>query len=263
MNLNFSRSYLNKIFRKLGYTRITKTTTTPEQPIHTRDMLADPAFSQIYEQILPYTMTSIERVYGLYQAVKYIVDRKIEGDFVECGVWRGGSAMTMALTLQLMGDTTRKIYLYDTFKGMSEPNARDVSITNKVASAAWKIHQKEDHNDWCYSSLEDTKANVSLTAYPQENLIFIEGQVEDTIPAQVPSSIALLRLDTDWYESTFHELVHLYPLLTKNGILILDDYGHWQGARAAVDEYLKQEQINIYLSRIDYTGRIGIKLDEA
>ncbi len=84
-------------------------------------------------------------------------------------------------------------------------------------------------------------------------------EVEDTIPARIPDEIALLRLDTDWYTSTLHELHHLYPRLAKHGILIIDDYGHWQGARQAVDEYFKDAGPDLYLHRIDYTGRILVK----
>ena len=76
----------------------------------------------------------------------------------------------------------------------------------------------------------------------------------------MPKQIALLRLNTDWFESTYHELVHLYPLLSKGGVLIIDDYGHWQGARKAVDTYFKEQGIYPLLHRIDYTGRIMQKL---
>jgi O-methyltransferase len=83
--------------------------------------------------------------------------------------------------------------------------------------------------------------------------------VEDTIPASVPEQIALLRLDTDWYESTKCELEILFPRLVKGGVIIIDDYGCWQGARKAVDEYFNKNNIAILLNRMDDTGRIGIK----
>ena len=94
-----------------------------------------------------------------------------------------------------------------------------------------------------------------------KNIIYIKGKVEETIPEIIPGKISLLRLDTDWYESTLHNLNHLFPLLSKGGILILDDYGHWQGARKAVDEYLEKNNVKILLNRIDYTGRIAVKVD--
>ena len=102
--------------------------------------------------------------------------------------------------------------------------------------------------------------NLILTNYPINNFQLIKGKVEDTLPGiMLPDSISLLRLDTDFYESTLHELKHLYPLLSKNGVLIIDDYGHWQGCKQAVDEYFDKENISLLLNRIDYTGRVAIK----
>jgi hypothetical protein len=99
------------------------------------------------------------------------------------------------------------------------------------------------------------------TGYPPEKVHFVKGMVEDTIPEQSPDGIALLRLDTDWYQSTKLELLHLYPRLANQGVLIIDDYGHWQGARRAVDEFISELRDPILLHRIDYTGRIAIKTD--
>ena len=104
------------------------------------------------------------------------------------------------------------------------------------------------------------QANIRSTGYPEQRVHFIKGPVEQTIPVHPPvPAIALLRLDTDWYESTKHELEHLFPLLVRGGIMILDDYGHWQGARQAVDEYLERLPHSYYLHRIDYTGRLLVK----
>ena len=99
---------------------------------------------------------------------------------------------------------------------------------------------------------------MKSTGYPVGNIRLLKGKVEDTIPGTMPAKIALLRLDTDWYESTKHELTYLFPLLEKSGVLIIDDYGAWQGARKAVDEYLKDNG-TVYLNRIDFTGRLLIK----
>ena len=107
--------------------------------------------------------------------------------------------------------------------------------------------------------MEVVKKNIFSIGYDPEKIHFVQGKVEDTIPATIPEKISLLRLDTDWYESTKHELEHLFPRLSKGGILILDDYGHWQGARKAADEYFNNNHISIFLSRADYTGRIAVK----
>ena len=202
-------------------------------------------------------------MYALYKAVKYVIDSKIQGDFVECGVWKGGSAMVIAHTLFEMNETNRKIHLYDTFEGMSEPTENDYLVEDKSihAISKWKKASKKYHNDWCFSSLQEVKNNIFSTKYPKDKIVFVKGKVEDTLQKNKPSKIALLRLDTDWYESTKHELVTLFPLLVKNGVLIIDDYGHWAGSKKAVDEYFSNKQM--LLNRIDYTGRIGIKTDKS
>jgi hypothetical protein len=101
---------------------------------------------------------------------------------------------------------------------------------------------------------------MTATGYPSNKIHFIKGPVEETIPRQMPSpSIALLRLDTDWYESTKHELIHLFPRLSAGGILIIDDYGHWAGARQAVDEYFAGLPEKYFFHRIDYSGRLIVK----
>lgn len=216
-------------------------------------------FKRIYRQSKPFTMTSVERMYALYKGTQYIAQAKIPGDIVECGVWKGGSAMVSALTLIELGITDRDIYLYDTYEGMSEPSEKDIHFSGASAITEWGQSQKQDHNEWCYASLDEVRKNLLSTGYPQERLHFIKGPVESTIPSTIPKNISILRLDTDWYNSTYHELKHLYPLITERGLLIIDDYGCWQGAKDAVDTYLKENKLSVYLSRIDYTGRIAIK----
>ena len=221
------------------------------------DKLLEKEFKEIYEKCKNYTMTSKERMYVLYKAVEYIVKAKIPGDFVECGVWKGGSTMVIAYTLLKIKDTKRKIYLYDTYEGMPGLTKEDKTFyNNKVAKGISNRNRKD--KKWLFSSLEEVKKNMFSTRYPSKNIIFVKGKVEDTIPKTMPSKITLLRLDTDWYESTKHELIHLYPKLLKGGVLIIDDYGHWAGSKKATDEYFKKKLI--LLNRIDYSGRIGIKL---
>ena len=141
---------------------------------------------------------------------------------------------------------------------MSKPTDDDKTITSgEMAIKEWEKGQKKDFNEFCFASLGEVKRNLFSTGYPKENIIFVKGKVEETIPKKIPKKISLLRLDTDWYESTKHELVYLYPKISKNGVLIIDDYGHWQGSKKAVDENFKNK--SILLSRIDYSGRIGIK----
>lgn len=212
-------------------------------------------------RVKPFTMTSEERLAALINAVKYLSRSEVGGDFVECGVWRGGSMMAAALTLLSEGDTSRDLHLYDTFSGMPPPSAHDKSLDGRAA-------QSQLDNDpvntgiWCHASIEDVRQNILSTGYPEAKIHLIEGKVEETIPMTQPERISLLRLDTDWYESTKHELIHLFPLLVPQGVLILDDYGHWQGARRATDEYFAERKIPIFLHRVDYTARIAVQTSE-
>jgi O-methyltransferase len=223
------------------------------------DIQKDRQFLEIFDRCKDFTMTGLERSYALYLSVRYVVEAGIEGDLVECGVWRGGSCMLMALTLQSLGATDRRIYLYDTFAGLTRPTDKDVNWDNETAIDSWRQQERADRNDWCYAPLEEVQRNLHSTGYPQDKLHYVRGPVEETVPGTSPDRIALLRLDTDWYESTHHLLQHFYPRLAALGVLLIDDYGHWQGAREAVDTYLAQNGLPLLLNRVDYTGRVALK----
>ncbi len=239
-----------KLFRKFYYLSIEMDQFHPD---------AEKEFLELKSKCLPHTMTSVDSLYYTYRAVRHVVLNSIPGDFVECGVWKGGNTMMVALTLMRLGDTSRKIYLYDTFEGMSEPTEKDISYRNEGAEGEWKSSQKNGHNEWCYSPIDEVRDNLDSTGYPADKIVFVKGKVEDTIPGTIPERISILRLDTDWYESTYHELVHLYPLLTTNGFLIVDDYGYWKGAREAVDKYFEENSVKIFMNRLDNSARGGIK----
>jgi hypothetical protein len=250
------KTVIRKILNSFGY-EIVRAEEVNVPP----DILGDKAFMEIYNACRPYTMTSVERMYALYHSVNYVLDSKIEGDFVECGVWRGGSSMLIAKCLAKRGQGDRKVYLYDTYEGMSKPDGFDVTVDSQE-DAMGKFEStatSEDSSDWCYASLEEVQQNMRKTGYEQENITFVKGKVEDTIPGTIPGKIALLRLDTDWYQSTKHELEHLYPLLEKRGVLIIDDFGHWEGCKKAVVEYFDNAKDEVLLGRIDRAGRIVLK----
>jgi len=210
----------------------------------------------IIRAVQPFTMTSPERIFALIQAVRYIQKRTIPGSIVECGVWKGGSMATTARALLEKNDVSRDLYLFDTFEGMTDPSSKDVDYSGVSAS---QVLIRDLGFKCANAPLAEVKKLLYGTGYPSERIHFIPGKVEDTIPASAPESIALLRLDTDWYESTKHELVHLFPRLAAGGVLIIDDYGHWRGSRLACDEYFEQNRIPILLNRIDFTGRIALK----
>ena len=200
-----------------------------------------------------------ERIFSLEQAVRYVVRGGIAGAFVECGVWRGGSMMAMALTLLDEGLSDRELFLCDTYEGMPEPGADDIGVTGKSAHPTWKKRLVHGESQWCRAALDEVRANLVSTGYDQARMHFIKGRVQDTLPCDALGPIALLRLDTDWYESTKWELEQLYPQLATGGVLIIDDYGRWQGCRKAVDEYFASRGVTMLLARIDSYARMGIK----
>lgn len=210
-------------------------------------------------KVLPYTMTSVARIGALCESIQYISDTGLAGSIVECGVWRGGSMLAAAETLSAAGDLERDLYLFDTFEGMSAPTAFDVRASGVAARDLWEQARRGDGaSDWCYADIADVRAVMGLTEYPAEKVHFIKGKVEDTLPERAPENIALLRLDTDWYESTRHELNHLFDRISPGGILILDDYGDWQGAKRAVDEFIAERGLRLYLQRLDDSGRLVV-----
>lgn len=241
------------LFRKLGYDLVP----------HADDAFPpdfDDATIGICRQVEPFTMTSHERIFALCRSVEYVVRNDVPGDIVECGVWRGGSMMAVARTLIAEG-ATRQLHLFDTFDGMSEPTDADRNYRGQRAADALATEDKATSWNWACSPLEDVEKNLRTTGYDQGHVTMVQGKVEETLPERAPARISLLRLDTDWYESTYHELVHLYPRLSVGGVLVIDDYGHWEGARKAVDRYLAENNVKLLLNRIDYTGRIGVKLE--
>jgi len=225
----------------------------------------DPEFAALFDACRHATMTAAERGYALYKAVEYITRAEIAGDFVECGVWRGGSLMMMALALRHFGANPRRLHAFDTFAGMPPPGPRDVRHdTGEPASERLaKTPRSENSIEWALAPIDVVRANMAATGYPAELTSYHPGLVEETLPVEAPERIALLRLDTDWYESTKHELIHLYPRLVSGGVLIIDDYGFFRGARQATDEYFAEIDEAILLNRTDNSGRIAIKPPQA
>lgn len=218
---------------------------------------SDEAARSLIKAVAPYTMGSPERIWSLISSVRHVVRAGIEGDVVECGVWKGGNLIVAAQVLRELG-ADRTLWGYDTYAGMSEPTEKDVSFSGGVAAAKWGSTVIGDHSEWAYSPIEEVTANVQRVV-PGAMPRLIKGKCEETlrVAENLPEKISVLRLDTDWYESTKTELEVLYPRLSPGGILIIDDYGHWGGSREAVDEYLADRPV--FLARIDYTARLMIK----
>jgi hypothetical protein len=206
----------------------------------------------------PYTMTGAMSQWSLLKAIEYIDRQGISGAIVECGVWRGGNMM-MAKEARHGALPERDIYLFDTFTGMSRPTAVDVDWRGLPALDSAEKRQRDGYNSWCYASLEEVIGAFDRFGLSGTNVHFRKGKVEETLmdAGALPERIALLRLDTDWYESTRVELETLYPRLEPRGVLIIDDYGYWRGARMAVDEYFGEHAP--LLAPVDLSCRIAVK----
>jgi O-methyltransferase len=205
------------------------------------------------------SMTSPIAQWELIQAIRYIEGRNIAGDIVECGVWRGGNLVIAGLMKARLG-FDRQIWAFDTFAGMTAPTEVDAKPADETLDVRKKFDSLErgGRNDWCYASEADVLRNFE-TRVGNRELRTVKGPVEETLrdEANLPEKIAILRLDTDFYESTKAELETLYPRLSSGGVLIVDDYGEWAGARKAVDEYFAGQAI--WLHYVTHTVRLMVK----
>lgn len=247
--------WLQGIAHKLGYNFELQVMNASGFPPY-----VEPAFVELLTKYRSKTMVPWGGLHMAYRAARYIARNRIAGAVVECGVWRGGCALMMAEAIQLEAEPVYDFYLYDTFTGMTEPGEQDMSEVGHAKNYYYKSKKGNDYVDWCYAPIEEVSANIARSSYPRDRFHLVKGMVENTIPGTVPEQIALLRIDTDWYESTRHELVHLFPRLVSGGVFICDDYGFWEGARRAVDEYLAASDAPFLLTIDSGTGRaIGIR----
>ena len=209
------------------------------------------------------TMTSYQKLNFLLRSIEHVYNNKIDGDFVECGVWKGGNIILFKNMINKLNMQNKKIYAFDTFEGMTKPLDIDVDLRFKQEKAADVMDRSPKdyniHNIHSYYPIEKVKKNIIESCKDLENIKFIKGDVLKTllISDNIPEKISILRLDTDWYESTKIELEILFPKLVNNGILIIDDYGDYKGCKKAVDEYFRYKKFNIF--KIDAGGRMLIK----
>lgn len=203
------------------------------------------------------TMTSFESMCVLASSCNYVIKARIEGDFVETGVWRGGSSILAALLL----GSNRKCHLFDTYEGMPAPSAFDFRVGQTDASSTkskWETLKRGTGSDWVRSSITEVKKNLKDFDVDMTKVNFVIGMVEETVKQAGIEKISLLRIDTDFYSSTKAALIELWPKLSVGGILILDDYSHWDGARRAVDEYFIEKKI-LMLPIPNSGGRVVVK----
>lgn len=182
-------------------------------------------------------------------AIKYILENNLEGAVIECGVFDGNMELIWIKEL-MQNNAVRDIYLYDTFNGMTTPcefdftapDSKYFSMNKEELFRNWSAGKiNEQTHSWCYAPLEKVKARLYATGYPPDHIHYIVGNVCETLKdkANIPNKIAILRLDTDWYESSKFELEQMYDHVVPGGVIVFDDYYHWEGQRKATDDFFK------------------------
>ncbi len=199
-------------------------------------------FAQIYRCVRPYTMSGPSRLHALYGAVRGVLERDVPGAVVECGTARGGSAALMGLALA-RARARRPLWVFDTFDGIPPPTDGDPDF-----------HIARSYTGHFRGELAEVRALFDRLGIG-EDVRLVKGLFQDTLPAADVGPIAVLHVDGDWYESVKVCLEQLYERVSPGGIVQIDDYGHWDGARRATDEFLAALGLDVELRYLDYTGR--------
>ena len=246
------KNTINKIIKNLGFEIINKNQNIIEMTAYDEKLI---------KSVSPYSMTPKIRMFTLLQSLRYLKNKNIVGDYVECGVWKGGNLILFKKFLEDEYNSNNKkikIFAYDTFEGMTEPDENDIDLLNNYNASSILKKSKKNSHIWGICSLTQVKKNLcELTNI--DNINFINGPVEETLEdeSNLPEKISLLRLDTDWYSSTKIELEKLYDKVLPGGIVIIDDYGHWGGSKKATDEFFSNKFV--WLHYVDYSCRLIIK----
>lgn len=213
----------------------------------------------LFLKLYSYTMAGYKRLSNAYELAREAEKKQLQGAFVECGVWKGGAAGAMGYVAEKEGKN-RQIWLFDSFEGLPEPTKEDGTIARSYAKGRDSGNLASIGE--CVGPLEDVKRLfLSVLDLNGENVHIEKGWFQETLPQarQKVGPIAILRLDADWYESTRVILENLYDNVVPGGYVIIDDYGHWEGCRKAVDEFMAKRNIQAKLKQIDYTGFYFIK----
>tara|TARA_B100000131_G_scaffold219414_1_gene210939 strand:- start:76 stop:861 length:786 start_codon:yes stop_codon:yes gene_type:complete len=217
----------------------------------------DKNLEKILERSENYINASLPNRWGIIQSLQHVKRNRIKGDIVETGVFHGGGIIFLNDILNYL-KLKKTIWGYDTFEGIPSINLKKDRILGSKKNK--QVEKKDNMDKNIYPTLVTVKNNLKKNNVKNQ-INLIEGDTKKTlkIKKHLPKKISFLRLDTDFYESTLNELETLYPKISKNGILMIDDYGHHVGCRKAVDEYFRNKKI--WLHRIDYTARLIIKKD--
>lgn len=256
MSMNILKKSIKSGLRTLGYD-LRRSPDEVKLPVEFSDTERR-AFE--YIRLHQLSMVSDERLFATILACKHVITEGIPGDFVECGVFKGGNAIIAKMMFDAYGEA-RNVWLFDTFRGMTKPSSLDIeTATGKETLSIHQSMDRGDHNEWVFCPIEQVRSNFATAGLLDDQVRFVSGDVLETLTRDVlPQTVSVLRLDTDWYASTKIELEVLYPRLSQGGVLIIDDYGCFRGAQKATDEYFTAQGNRPLLNYTDYTGRIGIK----
>lgn len=212
-------------------------------------------------------MCNIKRLESLHRLTYDVAH--LNGALVEVGVYKGGSSMCMALST-MRHNSIKTIHLYDTFAGLTQPCNLDFKSGKdfKNTQEKWNKNRREGHNEWCYSPLEEVKKNFRKTNYPEHLVFFNKGDIcelnsdkirRDGSRKQFNLNISLLRIDVDFYEPTLASLELFYPQVEQGGIIIMDDYNCWNGAKQAYEDYIKKHDLKHNIMQIDHSAVYFLK----
>lgn len=258
-----AKQYVKRLIRATGYTLAP----IPDPSLISPDL--DDRFIELVGRMQNIGAFEMKQ-HTTYSAVRYVVTAGLDGDLIECGVYQGRQVLMIAEALKACGVSDRDIYLYDTFAGQIKPTVEDYKdradpdASARANLARWEKGQITGASkSWKVATVEEVRSNIYRTGYPRDRFHFVEGDVLRTLPNNRHTRIAVLRLDTDWYESTKHELDCLYERLVVGGVLIIDDYGRWRGCRKAVDEFFAKLGARApLLVRTSGSERLSIKTAE-
>jgi hypothetical protein len=187
------------------------------------------------------TMVTVSRLDSLDQAIATVLTEDIAGDLIETGVWRGGVAIFMRAALEARGDTERVVWVADSFEGLPQPDRAAFPEDAAVWMAA----------GWLVASRADVEENFRRYGLLDERVRFLQGWFRDTLPDAPIERLSILRLDGDFYESTFVALESLYDKVSPGGFILVDDYLSWANCRLAVDDFRSDRGITEPLTFTD------------
>jgi hypothetical protein len=193
-------------------------------------------FQELYFGVRHFTMLSRERLYDVFLSCRYLAEAKVVGDIVEVGCW-GGGTLALALSATQNDEVYRTVWGYDTFEGHPEPSADELDVWGNSQLEKFQVMRRKGEG-WASKSLDEVLSNIEQVSRTEiSRLRLVKGKAEESIQRQHPESVAILRIDVDWYEPSLAAWQQLYPRVPSGGIVIVDDYGHHSGSKKAFLEF--------------------------